>query len=321
MCDIWKATAVPSEDMPFEIIHSLLKDIAKHFSPWRIQLTGGEPLLHKNIFDIIQASVALGFETGMVTNGSLITPTIAERMLSMGLFNINISLDSLVPEKHDYVRGFPGAFATTKRGIHNLLEARKNRKATDTKLIIKTVISNNNIDELLELIDYTQHNDLDGILFQPLQRNFASKPDANWFNHSDLWIRNPQTADRVLDAIIARKEKCSVIINSRRNLTLAKTYFRNPSQAVINSCVSGYSNLVIGCDGNCYLCAPYPSIGNIREESIFKIWTGERARQVRKQMSKCSMFCLNTCNEKRTLVEYCELFRHFFFKAKTISES
>ena len=73
-------------DFPDELttdeICSALSDVAKAFDPHDIMLniTGGEPLLRRDLFTVAEFASGLGFPWGMVTNGSLITPEIIEKM-------------------------------------------------------------------------------------------------------------------------------------------------------------------------------------------------------------------------------------------------
>ena len=84
-------------------------------------LTGGEPLLRKDIVPTTQALFALGLDLHICSNGTLITPRLA-RHLSRVLNGITFSIDSAAAEVHDRIRGKKGALEAALRGMALCLE-------------------------------------------------------------------------------------------------------------------------------------------------------------------------------------------------------
>ena len=85
-------------------------------------LTGGEPLVRRDIFDIASYASDKGFTCVLGTNGVLLGKKEARAMRASGLQGASISLDSVDPEKHDRFRQLSGAFKNAIRGIENLKE-------------------------------------------------------------------------------------------------------------------------------------------------------------------------------------------------------
>ena len=85
-------------------------------------LTGGEPLVRRDIFDIASYASDKGFTCVLGTNGVLLGKKEARAMRTSGLQGASISLDSVDPEKHDSFRQLAGAFKNAIRGIENLKE-------------------------------------------------------------------------------------------------------------------------------------------------------------------------------------------------------
>jgi heme b synthase len=94
----------------------LLDQIAGVGNPIVI-LTGGEPLLRADIFDIARYGTDLGLRMVMAPNGTLITESIARKMADAGIRRISVSLDGATREKHDRFRGVDGAFDGALKGI------------------------------------------------------------------------------------------------------------------------------------------------------------------------------------------------------------
>ncbi|HPL63769.1 MAG: heme b synthase [Syntrophales bacterium] len=100
----------------------ILDEIASTGRPVVI-LTGGEPLLRKDIFDIAAYGTAKGLRMALATNGTLVTEEIARRIKESGILRVSISLDGPDAGRHDRFRGVPGAFAGAMKGIEALKKA------------------------------------------------------------------------------------------------------------------------------------------------------------------------------------------------------
>jgi radical SAM protein with 4Fe4S-binding SPASM domain len=80
-------------------------------------LTGGEPLLRKDLFALVARASALGLMPVIGTNGVLLDQQRAHALKSAGAAGVGISLDSAAPEFHDRLRGRPGAWAAARDGL------------------------------------------------------------------------------------------------------------------------------------------------------------------------------------------------------------
>ena len=104
-CDIHS-----EEFLTAEQILDALRDIRDNLgTATMLNITGGEPLLRQDLFEIMTEATAMGFEWGMVTNGSLITDAVIEKMKQSGMKTITVSLDGL-RETHDSLRHLPGSY-------------------------------------------------------------------------------------------------------------------------------------------------------------------------------------------------------------------
>ncbi|MCJ7684603.1 MAG: radical SAM protein, partial [Desulfobacteraceae bacterium] len=83
-------------------------------------LTGGEPLLREDIFDLARRGTQLGLRMVMATNGTLLTPGIIEKMKSSGIKRVSISIDGADEKQHDEFRKVSGAFKGSLEGIRLL---------------------------------------------------------------------------------------------------------------------------------------------------------------------------------------------------------
>lgn len=86
-------------------------------------LTGGEPLLRPDIFDVISRAALLGLNPVIGTNGTMLDDEVCSRLLLAGIKGAGVSLDATTPPFHDKFRGLPGAWEKTSAGIDALKKA------------------------------------------------------------------------------------------------------------------------------------------------------------------------------------------------------
>ena len=123
----------------------LLYEIAA-FSKPVIILTGGEPLLRPDIFEIAAYGNQQGLRMVMATNGTLVTEEIARKLVDAGIMRVSISIDGLNAESHDAFRKVPGAFAGTMAGIEAM-------KKAGLEFQINTTITKANLEQIKGIFD------------------------------------------------------------------------------------------------------------------------------------------------------------------------
>jgi len=101
-------------------VKSLIDDLASFGSPV-ILFSGGEPLLRKDLYELIDYSVSKGIRAVISTNGTLITKDVARRLKDLNLSYVGVSLDGL-EETHDSIRRVKGSFVRAISGIRNSME-------------------------------------------------------------------------------------------------------------------------------------------------------------------------------------------------------
>lgn len=111
-----------------------------------IILSGGEPLLRKDIFDLAQYGSRRGLRMVMATNGTLLTPYFTKAIKSAGIQRISISLDGSNAQEHDHFRNVAGAFKGALNGI-NLL------KEKGIPFQINTTITKHNVHRVKKILE------------------------------------------------------------------------------------------------------------------------------------------------------------------------
>jgi len=118
----------------------LIDDIASFSTPVVI-LTGGEPLLREDIFEIAAYGNRKGLRMVMAVNGTLVTPEKAQGIKNAGIQRVSISIDGATAESHDAFRQVSGAFSGALEGIQRLKDA-------GVAFQINSTITRKNMEEL-----------------------------------------------------------------------------------------------------------------------------------------------------------------------------
>lgn len=124
----WFVEERPSQEKNHEATLSL--DVLRHAIKEALPLglnslkwTGGEPTLHPQFPDFLRTQKEFGLTGVIETNGMLVTRTLAELMHETDVSRVSVSLDSADEAIHDAIRGVPGGFKRTVRGIKTLVSS------------------------------------------------------------------------------------------------------------------------------------------------------------------------------------------------------
>lgn len=134
-------------DMPTAEMMKIVSDIARLNPGTVLIITGGEPLAHKDIYDLCSKASSLGLMVVLGTNGTLLTPAVAKRLKECGVAGVGVSIDSLDEKLHDEFRGSPGALKASINGL-------KAAKDAGIEIQVQTTPIRANIDELPKIADW-----------------------------------------------------------------------------------------------------------------------------------------------------------------------
>ncbi|MDR7666527.1 GTP 3',8-cyclase MoaA [Methanosarcina sp. Z-7115] len=135
-------------EMSPELICGIVREAAK-FGVRKVKFSGGEPLFRKDFEDILACLPPLK-EVSATTNGILLEKR-AKTLKAAGLDRVNVSLDSLVPEKYEAITGAPsGSLEKVIKGIDSAVEA----GLTPVKLnmVLLKGVNDNEIDSMMDFI-------------------------------------------------------------------------------------------------------------------------------------------------------------------------
>lgn len=289
MCGVKKI--LREHELDLDILKRTLNEVASWDSDCVVMLTGGEPFLRKDIFEIIDYSVSLGLKTEVVSNGSLIdNPQIVRRIIESGLKNIAISLDGVNPQTHDCIRGVEGAYRKALDAIGCLSQEKKSRDY-GPQISIWTTIMEENVEELYEIIFLAKDLRVECLVYHPViviqdDMQHTIKGGHFWVAGEQIGILKQQI-NKIVDY-----QKENGLVAFLHDPYLWLKYFQGTLTKKDWKC-NPFVFIDIGPDGYVRSCGP--AFGNIKEMSLTACLETREAKKARERMQGCQKPCLQTC--------------------------
>ncbi len=181
-------------------------------------LTGGEPLLRRDILEIVRRAADRGLWVVIGTNGVRITENVARRLAEAGARGLSLSLDALDPDRHDRFRMVRGAWQNTVDGAEILNRA-------GLPFIVQTTAGSHNLGELEAIADFAHDR-----LAAKVWNLYFLVPTGRGQFVSDI---SPAQYDEVLASLyrIQRKYDKRMLVNAKCAPHYIKTVLENGWQA------------------------------------------------------------------------------------------
>ena len=305
-CHMW-LTQEPTGSLTTSEKVSLVDELAGWSPGATVVLTGGETMMKmEEFFALSMASRNGGLSTAANTNATYIEDDLVDRLLTEGPNYLVISLDSHRPEVHDWIRGRKGTHAHVVDAIKSLLERRAQAFPTsDVKVMTNTILFDENIEDIANMVNYLVDLGVDGVMFQALSRTFLNRAKSDVF-FDRHFPGDVGPFDDAIDTLQALKREGAPIVTSANDLGWMKLYVRNPDFIGEQVCGSGERNMMVDQMGDVQLCFSMrglmdgQALGNVRNFSLRELWDGSMATTARGIMSGCRQNCgMLNCHRKR----------------------
>lgn len=155
-------------ELTLEEIHKVLEDL-RACQVSALILSGGEPLLRPDLFEIANLAKSMGFYLGLSSNGTLMDQEMAKQIAAAGFDYVGVSLDGL-EANHDRMRGMRGAFAKSLEGIRNC-------RQQGVKAGMRFTPTQENSSDLPELLDLLTQEGVDRLYLS--HWNYAGRGRVN----------------------------------------------------------------------------------------------------------------------------------------------
>ena len=248
------------------LIKKVLDEVASEYNPYEILVcfSGGEPLLHPDIYDLIEYTAKKGFFCGITTNGTLINEVNAKKLKDAGLRSVSISIDG-TREMHDWFRNQSGAFDRAMQGVKSLV----NIGGIYTQ--ITTVIHKKTIDSLDDI--YSEVVKSGAHSWRPI----GIDPIGRALDHEELLLDGVDYK-KLFGYITKMRESNGDIIEVTYGCS---HYLGVPYEKEVRDfyyiCSAGIMNASILCNGDIYGCMDIERRdeliqGNIKNDSFVDVW-------------------------------------------------
>ncbi|WP_429886628.1 radical SAM protein [Geoalkalibacter halelectricus] len=279
-------------DFTTEEAYKLIDDICAVSTPVMV-LSGGEPLLRADIWDIARYGTDKGLRMCMATNGTLIDDAVCAKMKEVDLKMVSLSLDGSTAEIHDNFRNCPGAF-------EGVVRAAETMKRNGIKFLINSSFTKRNQQDIGATFRLAKSLGATAwYMFmivptgrgEEIMNELISKEDyeeiLKWHYQQerleDDILMRPTCAPHYY-RIVPQMAKAEGVDFKRRSLTF--------STGGGKGCIAAQTICLIDCFGNLKPCSYFhSSVGNVKQVPFKELWFNSRVfndlRDTKKYKGKC----------------------------------
>ena len=244
----------------------LLDEVAQANTEAMVVLTGGEPLLRKDIEPIVSHGAARGLSIVLGTNGMLLTERRVRSLKEAGLMGVGISIDSLDPARHDGFRGLDGAWEKTVRGLETCLRE-------ELTFQIHFSVTRDNAHEVEDIIQFAKERGgrVVNIFFLVCTGRGESMTDITSRQYEDVLRTIIQGQVDYPDLII--RPRCAPHFKRIAYELAPDAQENRMSGREGDGCIAGTQYCRITPTGGVTACPYIPDeVGNIRHQRFMEIW-------------------------------------------------
>ncbi len=262
-------------ELTTEECFKFLDNVASFSSPIMI-MTGGEPMLRDDIYEIARHGTDLGLRMVMAPCGFLVTEEAAQKMLDAGIKRLSFSIDCATAKSHDDFRRVEGAFDSVMTAIENA-------KKVGMDFQVNTTITKHNLKELPEILDLVIK------LGAKAHHPFLLVPTGRGEDLKDQEI-SPEDYEKTLTWFYEKRDKVPLMFKP----TCAPHYYRifrqnerakgikvtpetHGMDAMSKGCMGGQSFAFVSNTGKVQICGFLETeCGDIRKENFDVIWDNSK---------------------------------------------
>ena len=258
-----------------------------------VTLCGGEPLMRKDIFDIISFARGEGMSVHLCSNAVLLNPEDIGRLGTSGLNSISFSLDSPDRQMCDSLRG-SGSYDSVIEAIRLIRE-----RAPGIRVGINATITALNFRDMVRMVPFAEELGVDQVKFAPIHTNLLHK-DKRWSEVEELLFKPEQLPE-------FRQEVSRLIeATSRSRLRTTSRKFLSGMPGLYEAghrfrCFAGFAICAVDPYGMVSPCCDMDSTECVRDRPLDEIWRGGAFHALRRQVARCTSSCWDTTNTELSL--------------------
>jgi len=249
-----------------------------------VGVTGGEPLLRRDLFEVLAHGSRVGLLVHLNTNGSLVDAAAAEALAQSGVASVNLSLDGPDAETHDRLRRRPGSFARVLRAAARLCAV----PARPFRVALTCALGEGNASRAEELLERARDLGVDRVGFLPVH-DYGPTGVA----------RLHDGAAGAVERLARRAGRDPLVDNSPEYLALFASAYAGGTNPV--PCAAPRTSLVVDCYGEVFPCVPIHArrkaagSGDPR-----RVWRSHAYAALRARLADCRA-CFWNCHTELSL--------------------
>lgn len=292
-CDIWQTGKKNAEMFEKELN---IDDFEKLFSDFQrmgvqvVDIFGGEPMMRRDIFQVIKTAKSHELYVTMTTNGSLFNDEVINKLLESQINQIYFSVDYPTAEQHDCFRGLSNAFHKIESAIKKL-----KKQKPDFDIGINTIVTAENLTDLSTMIDLAAKWNVDSVRYLLFHAIYPFNMYEH--NHREIALNSSHLNElnKQVKAILYKAEAAGIYTNSESFLSNMVPYIEQKWEGL--SCYAGDLFCDINAFGEVYPCYSLGQpVGDLHESTFREIWRSDKLAEFREKVrqGKCRK-CYQSC--------------------------
>jgi len=261
-------TGSGGQEISLSEVHAVVSEVAEMLAEWEnrygivfspsFNITGGEPFLRHDIFEILRLITSRGFDAYLLSNGVLIDRERAQKISDIGVRGVQVSIEG--PEKvHEMIRG-RSSFSSAMRGVQHLLDA-------GVTVTLNVTLSDINADHFMEMIELSSSAGVQRLGFSRLV------PSGRGTGLFQNMLRKERVKE-LYESILSLKVKGLEIVTGDPIVgQMYPNVTEDNGSVPTGGCAAGVSGVTILQDGTITPCRRLSiPIGNVRRDSLREVW-------------------------------------------------
>jgi radical SAM protein with 4Fe4S-binding SPASM domain len=301
-----------------ELDKGTIKKLIKEASSLGVQyliLIGGEPFLDPGIYEIIAYAKQHGMRgVTVVTNGTLFSEPVIEKIFESKLDNLSISIDAASEAGVAQIRG-ENVLQKIIDNVTLLNRMKERAQLVLPNIVCVCTIMDQNVHEIMDVVRLCRKLKIPRIIFQPVVHDNTDQNRIDFSSEVFIPEHRFPLLDGAIDSLIEYKrssrDNFDFIANSIPHLKLIKKYFRSALKPQELPCYSGFNRIQVVQEGKIYFCVNQSEheavVGNMNTDSLKEVWFSKEARDLRKLIRKCVFPCLQWCAYRDEFIEMSDI--------------
>ena len=276
------------QEMSLPEVREVVSEVAEMLTEWEGQygitfspsfnITGGEPFLRHDIFEILGIIRSRDFDTYLLSNGVLIDKERAQKISDLKVRGVQVSIEAL-EKVHEMIRG-KGSFSSAMRGVQHLLEA-------GITVTLNATLSDINADYFMDMIELASSTGVQRLGFSRLV------PSGRGAGLLTNMLKKEKVKELYRSILSLRIKGLEIVTGDPIVSQMSSNGKEDGGSMPVGGCAAGLSGITLLQDGTITPCRRLSvPIGNVRKDSLREVWaTSEVLMKLRDRKAyagKCS---------------------------------